>query len=116
LVDIDAAGQRELYELERVSEKLIEQGKDERANMSCAANGEQMLIFKYLGIEVDYCPVNKLVWLDGGEFEKIKEKYAKKHYGEYKQPLEMRYFHWIDPALSFLSVVAASYFKGISRS
>ncbi len=38
------------------------------------ASGQPMFVFKYRGVEIDYCGATNSVWLDAGELEKIMEK------------------------------------------
>jgi len=39
--------------------------------MNCQIDGNKLLISKKDGIEIDYCPSCKGVWLDKGELDKI---------------------------------------------
>lgn len=38
------------------------------------ASGQPMIVFKYRGVEIDYCCTSHSVWLDAGEWEKIMQK------------------------------------------
>jgi len=40
------------------------------------ASGQPMIVFKYRGVEIDYCASSHSVWLDAGELEKILQKSA----------------------------------------
>ena len=41
--------------------------------MKCPVDGETLLITERYGVEIDYCPDCRGVWLDRGELEKIIE-------------------------------------------
>jgi len=42
--------------------------------MNCPVCNEQLLISEKQGIEIDYCPKCRGIWLDRGELEKIIER------------------------------------------
>ncbi len=42
--------------------------------MNCPVCNEQLLISDKQGIEIDYCPKCRGIWLDRGELEKIVER------------------------------------------
>ena len=42
--------------------------------MNCPVCNEQLLISEKQGIEIDYCPKCRGIWLDRGELEKIVER------------------------------------------
>lgn len=42
--------------------------------MNCPVCNEQLLISNKQGIEIDYCPKCRGIWLDRGELEKIIER------------------------------------------
>ncbi|MBN8569003.1 MAG: zf-TFIIB domain-containing protein [Ignavibacteria bacterium] len=42
--------------------------------MNCPVCNEQLLILDKQGIEIDYCPKCRGIWLDRGELEKIIER------------------------------------------
>ncbi|MEQ9259952.1 MAG: zf-TFIIB domain-containing protein [Roseovarius sp.] len=39
--------------------------------MQCPVDGEQLMIAERAGVEIDYCPKCRGVWLDRGELDKI---------------------------------------------
>jgi Zn-finger nucleic acid-binding protein len=44
--------------------------------MKCPIDGETLVISDRNGIEIDYCPTCRGVWLDRGELDKIIERSA----------------------------------------
>ncbi|MBS1514987.1 MAG: zf-TFIIB domain-containing protein [Bacteroidetes bacterium] len=42
--------------------------------MNCPVCNEQLLLSEKQGIEIDYCPKCRGIWLDRGELEKIVER------------------------------------------
>ena len=44
--------------------------------MSCPIDGAQLSMSERQGIEIDYCPTCRGVWLDRGELDKIVERSA----------------------------------------
>ena len=44
--------------------------------MQCPVDGEQLMIAERAGVEIDYCPKCRGVWLDRGELDKIIERSA----------------------------------------
>jgi Zn-finger nucleic acid-binding protein len=61
--------------------------------MTCPVDKTPLVMSERQGIEIDYCPTCRGVWLDRGELDKIIERsaafdepyeYAKKHYPEGK--------------------------------
>jgi uncharacterized protein len=42
--------------------------------MSCPIDGSQLVMSERQGIEIDYCPSCRGVWLDRGELDKIVER------------------------------------------
>jgi Zn-finger nucleic acid-binding protein len=42
--------------------------------MPCPADGTQLIMSERQGIEIDYCPTCRGVWLDRGELDKIIER------------------------------------------
>lgn len=44
--------------------------------MKCPIDGETLVITDRNGIEIDYCPLCRGVWLDRGELDKIIERSA----------------------------------------
>ena len=50
--------------------------KSNGANMQCPVDGETLVISERSGVEIDYCPKCRGVWLDRGELDKIIERTA----------------------------------------
>jgi Zn-finger nucleic acid-binding protein len=44
--------------------------------MQCPIDGETLVIAERSGVEIDYCPKCRGVWLDRGELDKIIERSA----------------------------------------
>lgn len=44
--------------------------------MQCPVDGETLAIAERSGVEIDYCPKCRGVWLDRGELDKIVERAA----------------------------------------
>ncbi|NHQ73719.1 hypothetical protein HAT86_04460 [Roseovarius gahaiensis] len=44
--------------------------------MQCPIDGEQLVMADRAGVEIDYCPKCRGVWLDRGELDKIIERSA----------------------------------------
>jgi len=44
--------------------------------MQCPIDGEQLVMTERSGVEIDYCPKCRGVWLDRGELDKIIERSA----------------------------------------
>lgn len=42
--------------------------------MQCPVDGETLVIAERSGVEIDYCPKCRGVWLDRGELDKIVER------------------------------------------
>lgn len=42
--------------------------------MQCPVDGEMLVIAERSGVEIDYCPKCRGVWLDRGELDKIIER------------------------------------------
>lgn len=42
--------------------------------MQCPIDGTQLLIAERSGVEIDYCPQCRGIWLDRGELEKLMER------------------------------------------
>jgi Zn-finger nucleic acid-binding protein len=49
---------------------------DKTAGMRCPVDGAQLVMSERSGIEIDYCPTCRGVWLDRGELDKIIERNA----------------------------------------
>jgi uncharacterized protein len=50
--------------------------KGRRDKMKCPFDDSQLLISERTGIEIDYCPACRGIWLDRGELDKIIERSA----------------------------------------
>jgi uncharacterized protein len=44
------------------------------ARMDCPVDGTQLMMSERQGIEIDYCPKCRGVWLDRGELDKVIER------------------------------------------
>lgn len=44
--------------------------------MNCPTDGSQLVMTERQGVEVDYCPTCRGVWLDRGELDKIIDRSA----------------------------------------
>jgi len=53
--------------------------------MKCPVCSIELTISERLGIEIDYCPKCRGIWLDRGELDKIIERSAYMHYEGYEQ-------------------------------
>ncbi len=47
---------------------------ERKTYMNCPVCNEQLLLSEKQGIEIDYCPKCRGIWLDRGELEKIVER------------------------------------------
>jgi Zn-finger nucleic acid-binding protein len=47
-----------------------------QAQMTCPIDGAQLVMSERQGVEIDYCPSCRGVWLDRGELDKILERSA----------------------------------------
>ncbi len=55
--------------------------------MNCPVDGSELRITERQGIEIDYCPQCRGVWLDRGELDKVLERSAQPAYrGERDRP------------------------------
>src|SRR5688500_5207804 len=50
--------------------------------MLCPADGATLLMTDRQGVEIDYCPTCRGVWLDRGELDKIVERAAREFGGQ----------------------------------
>jgi Zn-finger nucleic acid-binding protein len=55
--------------------------------MNCPIDGSELRITDRQGIEIDYCPQCRGVWLDRGELDKILERSAQPGYQSERQPI-----------------------------
>jgi uncharacterized protein len=56
--------------------------------MDCPVDGTQLMMSERQGIEIDYCPECRGVWLDRGELDKIIERAD--NGGQARQPTQGR--------------------------
>ncbi len=77
--------------------------------MKCPTDSATLVMSERSGIEIDYCPECRGVWLDRGELDKILEraasdiapapKYAEQRYDDrsrgYEQPYRKKKGHWL---------------------
>ncbi len=56
--------------------KIFERSKKTSTIMKCPNCGEVLVMSERQGVEIDYCPKCRGVWLDKGELDKIIEKSA----------------------------------------
>jgi Zn-finger nucleic acid-binding protein len=54
--------------------------------MSCPVDGNALVMSERSGIEIDYCPTCRGVWLDRGELDKIIERNATSQEPQQQQP------------------------------
>jgi uncharacterized protein len=47
---------------------------NEEATMKCPQDGSALMMSERSGVEIDYCPECRGVWLDRGELDKILER------------------------------------------
>ncbi len=52
----------------------MERGKMANTPMSCPVDASALVMSERSGIEIDYCPTCRGVWLDRGELDKIIER------------------------------------------
>ena len=50
--------------------------------MNCPVDGAELRITDRQGIEIDYCPQCRGIWLDRGELDKVLERAARSPYAE----------------------------------
>lgn len=53
--------------------------------MKCPACDELLVMTERQGVEIDYCPVCRGVWLDKGELDKIIERSGRESAPSYKE-------------------------------
>ena len=57
--------------------------------MNCPVDGNELRITERQGIEIDYCPQCRGVWLDRGELDKVIERSAQTSYrSEVERPVQ----------------------------
>src|SRR3546814_20001573 len=62
-------------------ERLTMRNQQDVASMSCPVDGTGLVMSERQGIEIDYCPTCRGVWLDRGELDKIIERSTATAYG-----------------------------------
>ena len=60
-----------------------------KAGMNCPVDGTPLQMTERLGVEIDYCPTCRGVWLDRSEIEKIIERNVAE-FGRAQQPIPPR--------------------------
>jgi uncharacterized protein len=65
--------------------------------MNCPNCNEMLVMSERQGVEIDYCPKCRGVWLDRGELDKIIEKSAANEYGSSNSYNEPRGGEYYDP-------------------
>ena len=55
--------------------------------MNCPVDGNELRITERQGIEIDYCPQCRGVWLDRGELDKVLERSAQPAYRDERDRL-----------------------------
>ncbi len=53
--------------------------------MKCPVDGAELVMTERQGVEIDYCPQCRGIWLDRGELDKIIERSAQ-HEAQYTRP------------------------------
>ncbi len=56
--------------------------------MNCPIDGTELRITDRQGIEIDYCPQCRGIWLDRGELDKVLERSARSPYAD-ERPSDM---------------------------
>jgi Zn-finger nucleic acid-binding protein len=59
--------------------------------MNCPVDGQTLVMSERSGIEIDYCPQCRGVWLDRGELDKIIERSASAPQPQAAQPAAPQY-------------------------
>ena len=59
--------------------------------MQCPVDGAQLVMTERAGVEIDYCPQCRGVWLDRGELDKIIERSAATPQPPRAQPRQQAY-------------------------
>jgi uncharacterized protein len=58
---------------------------NKRESMNCPVDGSELRITDRQGIEIDYCPQCRGVWLDRGELDKVLERSAQATYPDERE-------------------------------
>jgi uncharacterized protein len=53
--------------------------------MNCPVDGSELRMTERQGIEIDYCPQCRGIWLDRGELDKVLERSAQSTYPDERQ-------------------------------
>lgn len=56
--------------------------------MNCPVDGSELRVSERQGVEVDYCPTCRGVWLDRGELDKILDRSARTPYADEPEVLD----------------------------
>jgi uncharacterized protein len=59
---------------------------DREGGMRCPVDGETLVMSERAGIEIDYCPHCRGVWLDRGELDKIVERSTRDSREDHRHP------------------------------
>ncbi len=65
--------------------------------MACPVDGSTLVMSERSGIEIDYCPSCRGVWLDRGELDKIIERNAVSQATQSPQPQMQQQAPWAGP-------------------
>lgn len=70
--------------------------------MKCPVDGNELMMTDRQGVEIDYCPKCRGVWLDRGELDKIIDRSAHEHEAAARRPAhpaprEQHHDHRYDP-------------------
>ncbi|MGR3454828.1 TFIIB-type zinc ribbon-containing protein [Pseudooceanicola sp.] len=55
--------------------------------MKCPVDGAELMMTDRQGVEIDYCPKCRGVWLDRGELDKIIDRSAHEHEAAARRPV-----------------------------
>ena len=61
--------------------------------MQCPIDGAELVLAERAGVEIDYCPKCRGVWLDRGELDKIIDRSAVAEAPQPRDPRESRDHH-----------------------
>lgn len=61
--------------------------------MKCPIDGSPLVLAERAGVEIDYCPTCRGIWLDRGELDKViaRSTAQRDHYGDTKMSNRDRY-------------------------
>ena len=60
--------------------------------MKCPNDGTELKMTDRNGVEIDYCPACRGIWLDKGELDKIIDRSAEHHQGQEKNSDREHYY------------------------